>query len=348
MPVLLWLAPSALAALSAVSLVLGGAWTFLIPVIAFGLVPLVDQLYPGSAVNPDDDEQARRLRDGRYDLFLLLTTPFHLGLLALYLSGVASGAWSGAALAGATFTTGISCGVFGINVAHELGHRQDRRYHLVAQVLLLSTLYLHFFIEHNRGHHRRVATPDDPASARRGETVYGFWARSVIGSWRSAWALEADRLRNAGQSPWSWANQMLRFQVVQAAAAAGVLALGGPAALAGWVAVSLVGVLLLETVNYLEHYGLERRRNERGVWERVRPQHSWNSNRPAGRLLLFDLTRHADHHANATRPYAVLRHHDDAPKLPAGYAAMVVMALVPPLFHRVMHRALDSLPGAAA
>jgi alkane 1-monooxygenase len=347
MPMILWLTPTLLIGLGALSLAIGGLWTFTLPLVSFGLIPILDQLHPGSEDNPSEAEQAARLRDWRYDAAVFVTIPAHFALLAQYLLGVAAGAWSGASLVGATFTMGIACGVYGINVAHELGHRQDRRYHLLSQLLLLSTLYMHFFIEHNRGHHRRVATPDDPASARRGEGLYAFWLRSVVGSWRGAWTLEADRLRHAGRSPWSWDNQLLRFELVQLVAVIAVGALLGPAALGGWLAASLTGILLLESVNYLEHYGLHRATTERGTWERVQPRHSWNSNRAAGRLLLFDLTRHADHHAHATRPYPLLRHHPEAPELPAGYPAMILLALAPPLFRVVMDRQLDRLTPTA-
>lgn len=343
MPLLLWLAPSLLIVGASLSLWAGGWWTFFIPAFSFGLVPIFDQLGPGSPDNPSDEEATRRLADPRYDLLVLITLPLHLGFLVQYLSGVATGTWTGASMVGAALTAGISCGVYGINVAHELGHRSDRRYHLLSQALLLTSLYMHFFIEHNRGHHRRVATPDDPASARRGESLYAFWWRSVTGSWLDAWALENERLRNAGRPVWSWHNQMLRFQVIQVVAMAGVGLLLGPTALLAWVMAALGGALLLETVNYLEHYGLQRERTERGTWERVQPHHSWNSNRTAGRVLLFDLTRHADHHAHATRPFSVLRHHPEAPELPAGYPAMVLLALVPPLFFAVMDRQLDRL-----
>ena len=337
----LYAIPLLLALGTLASLVAGGLWTFWLPVLAFGLVPFLDQVSAGSTDNLTPEQEAARLASPWYDLALYATIPAHLAVLAVGLHFIASGAYTGASLVGAVASVGISCGVFGINNGHELGHRADKRHQRAAQLLLLSTLYLHFFIEHNRGHHRRVATPDDPASARQGETLYAFWLRSVTGGFQSAWDLEASRLRNAGESVWSLNNQMLDFQLVQAGAMLAVAALAGPAVAGWWLVVSLIGILLLETVNYMEHYGLSRELNAHGTFERVRPQHSWNSNRTAGRVLLYDLTRHSDHHAHATRPYPVLRHHDEAPQLPMGYPAMVLLSLVPPLFFAVMDPVVD-------
>lgn len=332
----LWLLPPSFAAM-----LVGGPLVWLVPVVTFGILPVVDQLSRGTHHNPADDEAAARLADGRFDALLIAVVPAQVALLLLFLTQVSRGALTGADLVGATATMGIACGVYGINVAHELGHRTSRTHQRLAQVLLLTSLYLHFFVEHNRGHHRRVATPDDPASARRGETVYAFWLRSIPGSWRHAWQLENDRVQRAGQPWWSWDNQMVRFTTVEVTAVAVVGFAFGPWALLHGLAAAALGALLLETVNYLEHYGLTRNLIEHGVYERVRPAHSWTSDRPAGRAFLFDLTRHADHHAHAARPFSVLRHFDEAPELPMGYPAMILLALVPPLFFAVMDPALD-------
>jgi alkane 1-monooxygenase len=334
-------APIAMIVLGLATIYAGGLWTWTFPIISFVLVPLLDQLSPGSTENPTASEEEARLADPTYDVLIVATLPLHLTMLSYGIWKVTHGMLSPAAAAGAIASMGLSCGVYGINVGHELGHRAGKGWQRLAWICLGSSLYLHFFVEHNRGHHRRVATPDDPASARRGETVYAFWVRSIYGSLVGAWELEATRLRNLGRSAWSVQNQTLMFFAAQAVAMALVGALAGPAALACWMVCALLGALLLETVNYLEHYGLARDRAAHGGWERVRPEHSWNSNRTAGRVLLYDLTRHSDHHAFATRPYPVLRHHDEAPELPAGYPAMILLSLVPPLFFAVMHARID-------
>ncbi len=322
--------------LALVGLWRGGAATALLPLVVFGLVPLAELALPGTTANPGREDERRRREGGVFDLLLYVQVPLQWAILGTYLWGLSAGWWTGLALVGATATTGICCGALGINVAHELGHRPQRAPRWAAWALLLSTHYLHFYIEHNRGHHARVATPDDPASARLGESLPAFWWRAVRGAYRSAWALEDKRLRGRAHPRRSPDNLMLRFTLVQLGALAAVGLVLGPAAVAGWLVVSVAGALLLETVNYIEHYGLARARLPSGRYERTRPAHSWNSERLLGRVLLFDLTRHSDHHAHASRPYPVLRHHQAAPELPAGYPAMVLLALVPPLFFRVM------------
>ena len=342
MSTILYCIPFILAVGTFASLLVGGLWTFFVLVIAFGLVPMIDQLGPGSTDDLSPAEAAVRLANPWFDRLLYATIPVHFAILGVGIHHIVVGAYPGASLVGAVASVGISCGIFGINIGHELGHRGDKRHHRAAQLLLFSTLYLHFFIEHNRGHHRRVATPDDPASARRGETIYAFWFRSVFGGARGAWYLEAARLRHIGSSVWSFHNQMLVSLTIQGAAIVGVGLVAGPAAVGWWMVASLIGILLLETVNYMEHYGLTREKNENGVFERVRPEHSWNSDRVAGRVVLYDLTRHSDHHAHVTRPYSMLRHSHDAPQLPMGYPAMILLSLVPPLFFSVMDPAVDN------
>jgi alkane 1-monooxygenase len=310
----------------------GGAWTFFLPVFVFVTLPLLEQLVPRDITNWSPERERSLWKDRFFDAVLLAVVPAHVGLLLLWLPRVASGTLTPVELVGTTFSAGIACGVFGINVGHELGHRKERWAHVAAWILLGTSLYTHFFVEHNRGHH-------------------AFWVRSILGSLRSAWELEASRLRSAGRSPWSWDNLVLRLKVFEAAAILAVGLAWGPVALGAWFVAALIGALLLETVNYLEHYGLQRDLNDLGHYERVQPHHSWNSDRPIGRALMFELTRHSDHHANAARPYQVLRHFDDVPELPAGYPAMILAALVPPLFFAIVHPILDrrvSPPEAAA
>lgn len=331
-----YLMPFLLIPPSALSLWMGGAWTWFLPAFSFVLLPLAEQLDRGSTDNPDTASEAARRDDPWFDRLAWGVVPAQYALLLVFLLLVRAGHFEGWSLAGAIATMGIACGVYGINVGHELGHRRRPFEQHLSKALLLTSGYVHFFVEHNRGHHRHVATPDDPASARRGESVYAFWLRSVVGSYRHAWSIENERLDRKGVPRLSWDNEMVRLSVSQGVFAVGVGLVGGLAGLAAWIPAAVIGFLLLETVNYLEHYGLVRHRKEHGGYERVRPAHSWNSNRPLGRAFLFDLTRHSDHHAHATRPYQVLRHHDEAPELPAGYPAMILLALVPPLFHRAM------------
>jgi alkane 1-monooxygenase len=201
---------------------------------------------------------------------------------------------------------------------------------------------MHFFIEHNRGHHKNVSTDEDPASSRYGETVYSFYFRTISGSWLSAWHLEAERLKKANQGFWTWHNEMLRFQIIQIAFVAAIYAVFGTQTMLFFLASAAIGCLLLETVNYIEHYGLRRQKNG-NRYERTLPIHSWNSNHPIGRLVLLELSRHSDHHYIANRKYQLLRHFDDSPQMPTGYPGMMLLALCPPLWFRVMHKKIKNI-----
>lgn len=329
--------------LAALSLWLGGAWTIAVPALVFGLLPAIEAFLPGSYRNPSPDEEAaRRGRLWAYDAVIFAALALHIGVLVGFLVGLSQGQWSGPALAGALATVGLSCGAIGINLGHELGHRQSKLHQWGARLALGTSLYAHFIVEHNRGHHVRVATPDDPASAARGEALYPFWARSIVGGWRSAWGIEAKRLALRGERALSLHNEVLVGALVQAGLVVAVGLTLGPAAALGWLGAGLGGVLLLETVNYVEHYGLRRAQRPDGRYDRVTPLHSWTSDRAIGRVLLFELTRHADHHANAGRPYPVLRHFEAAPELPQGYPAMILLALIPPLWFKVMDAHVDA------
>jgi alkane 1-monooxygenase len=223
-----------------------------------------------------------------------------------------------------------------INLAHELGHQSSRAERLLAKLALAPSAYGHFFVEHNRGHHVRVATPEDPASARYGESFYRFYPRCVLGGVASAIELEGRRLRDAGRSFWHPSNELLQGWAMT------LVLWGALTAWLGWIvlpfllAQAIYGSSLLELVNYVEHYGLCRRRGADGRYERCRPEHSWNSNHLVSNLVLYQLQRHSDHHAHATRSYQALRHFDDAPQLPSGYMGMILLAYVPPLWFRVM------------
>ncbi len=318
-------------------------WAWSVPVFSFVVVPLVELFIRGrrDTLSPEAEEAV--LADPLFDRLLYLIVPIQWYLLALFLVRIAAGGLAVGQFAGMVLTMGILCGVYGINVAHELGHRAQRWERTLARALLLSTLYMHFIIEHNRGHHRRVATPEDPASARYGETVYAFWVRSVVYSWISAWHIEADRLRKAGERPYGRKNEMLHAMALQGGLVAGIVAVFGWVAAWTYLCAALVGILLLETVNYIEHYGLRRVRSEHGGYGRVQHVHAWNSDHLLGRILLFELTRHSDHHWKASKKYQVLQSLEEAPQLPTGYPGMMLLSLVPPLFFAVVHPPLRLL-----
>ncbi len=316
----------------------GGLATALFPVVAFILIPLVELFLKGRGADGYGEGGEHSIA---HDLvlgfgYLMVWIGFFL-----LIDRLAAGSPSLLHTVGLIFCSGILFGAVGINVAHELGHRPNKLVRSLGQALLFPSFYMHFTIEHNRGHHRWMATPKDPATARHGELLYAFWFRSTIGGWFSAWRIEAHRLSGKGLRQQILDNQMLRVQLIQLVAALGVGFGLGWTVLAGWVSAAIVGFLLLETVNYVEHYGMVRKMNANGRYERVTRKHSWTSDHPVSRALLFELPRHADHHAHAGRPYGALRHFDDAPQLPTGYAGMVMLALIPPLYFRVMNRAVE-------
>jgi alkane 1-monooxygenase len=318
-----------------------GVWSWATLILAFGIFPILDELLPASTKNPSPEEEASRLKNPVFDMLLYACAPICYFLLAGYFHVIREGGLSGFETAGLTVSIGIVLGALGINVAHELGHRSHPREQALAKWGLLPVLYQHFFIEHNRGHHRHVSTDEDPATARKNETVYTFFLRSIVGQYRNAWTLESERLLRKGQKFWSWQNEMLRFQLFQLAYLAIVGAFFGISVLPYALAVATVGVLLLETINYIEHYGLRRKILPNGRPERVLPIHSWNSDHEMGRIVLFELTRHSDHHYLASRKYQILRHMDESPQLPTGYPGSMLMALVPPLWFSVMNPRLE-------
>jgi alkane 1-monooxygenase len=321
----------------------GGWWSLGSIYIAFVMIPLLEPFLPGSDRNLSPDEEKAKLSVRFFDWLLYLNVPLLYGLLIFFFHTLVNRDLTGGEMLGMTLNVGLVVGTIGINVAHELGHRSNKREQFLAKTLLLSALYMHFFIEHNRGHHKHVATPKDPATSRFNESIYAFWWRSVTGSYRHAWALEKRRLEALDVSPWSWQNEMVRFQVVQVMYLIGVGLIWGPTVACFAIGTAIVGFLLLESVNYIEHYGLVRKQLASGRYEPVTPRHSWNSNHELGRIFLYELTRHSDHHYKATRKYQVLRHMDESPQLPLGYPTSILMALVPPLWFKKMNPIVEAV-----
>jgi alkane 1-monooxygenase len=320
-----------------------GPWAWSTLILVFGLLPLIELFSPESTENMPDSQADQRSKNLFFDILLYANAPLLFGIVGWYLWLVAKASPSPIEVLGLTFSVGIVAGANGINVAHELGHRAKRAEQWLAQLMLLPTLYQHFFVEHNRGHHKNVATDEDPASARLGENLFAFWLRSVTGSWRSAWALEHERLSKNGQNTLSWDNAMLRYSIYQTTWLVCIAAFLGWKALLGAVSVAVIGFLLLETVNYIEHYGLRRAVLPNGRPEPVSPRHSWNSNHELGRIFLYELTRHSDHHYKSTRKYQILRHMDESPQLPFGYPTSIVVALFPPLWFRLMNKRIPPI-----
>lgn len=313
-------------------------------IFTFGLVPLMDVVVGNDTSNPPDSQVAAIESDRWYRWLTYAYLPLQ------YLSLVfACWLWTTADLSaldrlGLAATVGIVGGI-AINAAHELGHKRDDVERWLSKIALAQSGYGHFYVEHNRGHHVRVATPDDPASSRLGESFWRFWPRTVTGSAQSAWAMESRRFSRRGTTRWTWRNDVLNAWAMTVFLWLVLVAAFGPAVLVLLVLQAVVAFTLLELVNYIEHYGLLRApRGDKFV--KVTARDSWNANNTASNLLLYHLQRHSDHHANPARRYQALRHFDDAPQLPSGYAAMVLLALIPPLWFKVMdQRVVDHYEG---
>ncbi len=306
-------------------------------ILLFGFLPFLELFTKGSTENLSEVEEAIAKEDRWYDWILYSLVPIQLFLLGYFLNAVQQPDLPIYVRIGMTTAFGMSCGILGINAAHELGHRSSWYEKAMSKILLMTTLYMHFFIEHNRGHHKNVSTDEDPASSRYGENVYAFHLRTITGSWLSAWRLEASRLKKAKLPFWSWHNEMIRFQIIQLSLVIGIGVNFGWAVLLFFLGAATIGCFLLETVNYIEHYGLRRKKTDNG-YERTMPAHSWNSNHPIGRVVLLELSRHSDHHFLANRKYQILRHFDESPQMPTGYPGMMLLSLIPPLWFKVMHR----------
>ena len=305
--------------------------------ILYGAIPALDWLFGEDTSNPPNEALAGLESDTYYSWVLYAFVPLQMAVLAF-------GGWLAVThelpwyhYVGLSLSVGIINGI-GINTAHELGHKKSKFDRWLARIALAPTFYGHFFVEHNRGHHKNVATPHDPASSRFGESFYAFLPRTIIGSFRSAWNLEAERLQRLGKGVWSLQNENLQSWAMSVVLFGALTAVLGWAVLPFLVIQAIYGFSLLEVVNYLEHYGLLRQQGQDGRFVRCEPEHSWNSNHVVSNLFLYQLQRHSDHHANPTRHYQSLRHFDNSPQLPSGYAGMIVLAYIPPLWFAVMNK----------
>lgn len=317
-------------------------WWIAAPLLyAWVFIPFLELLLPANPSNLSEQEASLVKEDKLYDFWLYIIVPIHYYGIYLFLYSFQQ-TITPVEIAGRIFVMGLLCGSFGINVAHELGHRKTPFEKTLAKILLLTSLYMHFYIEHNKGHHKNVSTPEDPSSARKGETVYAFYIRSVFSGLASAWKIAASDQKKKNKPVWSLSNEMIQFFIFQILFVSLIYWYAGLTVTLYYTAAAVIGFLLLETVNYIEHYGLQRRKTETG-YERAMPEHSWNSDHVIGRLMLFELSRHSDHHYMASKKYQLLQHHENAPQMPTGYPGMMILALVPPLWFSIMHPKLKAL-----
>jgi alkane 1-monooxygenase len=327
----------------------GGYWNFIAIFFSFVFIPFVDQLLGIDKSNVSETDVKLVSEEFYYRFVTYCWTYFQMAFLIWGAFAVSSGAlqsgwhWLGFIISFSLVTGGI-----GITVAHELGHKRSQLEKFYGKALLMTVTYMHFYIEHNRGHHVHVATPEDPATARKNESFYKFWFRSVFGGYSHAWRIENESMRRKNLPVLSFHNEMVRFAILPFLFCAMLTAI-----VSFWAgritwevpvlffSQSLFAFSLLELVNYVEHYGIERREIAPGKYERVNPLHSWNASHLISNFFLFQLQRHSDHHAYAHKRYHVLNHYEESPQLPFGYPTMILLALVPPLWFGVMDRRLE-------
>jgi len=314
----------------------GQQWMLWIPLVfLYIVIPLLDYLFPNDSSNPPEQIVPQLEADSYYRLLNHLTVPLHFVILIIGAWFVANNqlGWSG--LLAISLTVGAISG-FGINTGHELGHKKDALDRLAARLVLAVPFYGHFTSEHNAGHHAQVATPEDSASARFGESIYRFVLREIPGGLSRAWRLESKSLQRRGLKAWSWQNEILQSYALSVLLYGGLVLAFGAVVLPFLLIQTAFAWWQLTSANYIEHYGLLRQKGPDGRYERCQPHHSWNANHIASNLVTFHLERHSDHHAFAARRYQSLRHFEDVPQLPSGYFGMFLLSYVPPLWRRVM------------
>lgn len=320
-----------------------GWFTYLPALVFFGLVPLLEFFIKPDTTNFSKEEEKIEKENKWYTYLLYLTLPIQIVFLIFFFYAIQEPNLSNSEIFGRIFGMGIMCGVLGINVGHELGHRNNRLDEFIGELLLLSSLNTHFLPYHNGGHHYNVATPKDAATARKNELLFVFWFRSHLTSYFQAWQLENKRMKNLDISWFHYQNRMVVYTFCNLFLLTFIYYIFGQFVLFTFIAAAIIGILLLETVNYIEHYGLLRKKNNHGRYERVKRNHSWNSNHQVGQILLFNLSRHSDHHYNGAKHYQLLKSLPESPQMPTGYPGMMLLAFLPPIWFWVMNKKLSTL-----
>ncbi|MEL7220997.1 MAG: alkane 1-monooxygenase [Bacteroidota bacterium] len=313
------------------------AWTGII--VLYVLVPVLEQIFPPDRYNLDTVERELAEEDKLYDWVMYLMVPLHLYVVYVFLNTISDPGLATADIIARVLTMGTVLGVIGINVGHELGHKtRDIAKQFFAQVLLTTSVQNHFMPYHNGGHHKDIGTPADLTSAEKGDNFYFFALRSQIGGYFKTWRLEDKRLRAQGKNP--YLNPMLIYTLLPWLMLFGFYYIFGAYVALCYFIAAVYGIAILEAQNYFAHYGLRRKKLANGRYERVNACHSWNSDHIIGRVLLFELTRHSDHHHLGGKTYQILDSREESPMLPYGYPAMLVLSFFPFLFRPVMAKQL--------
>jgi alkane 1-monooxygenase len=311
-------------------------------ILFFGLVPIIELFFKADSTNFDKETAKFEKENKLYNWILYAAIPVQIGMLIFFLYTMQEPLTT-VEYVGRISSMGIMCGVLGINLGHELGHRLNKTEQFLGELMLLTSLNTHFLPYHNGGHHFNVATPNDAATARKNEPLYIFWIRSHFSSYIEAWQLENKRMKARDTSSFSLQNKMIKYTIANVVLLTTIYYFFGWIVLLSFILAAITGILLLQTVNYIEHYGLLRNKNEHGRYERVKHLHSWNSDHVIGRLVLFNLSRHSDHHYNGSKHYQVLKSLPESPQMPTGYPGMMLLSLVPPIWFKYMNAKISSI-----
>lgn len=308
-------------------------------ILLYVLVPVLENFIPTNSYNFSKEENKLAKKDWFYDWILYLLVPLHLYVIYVFLVTIANPSLEIVDLIAYLIIMGTILGINGINGGHELGHKIEHPFKMfLARILLTTSFQNHFITYHNGGHHRDVATPNDLTTAKKGDVFYFFAIKSQIGGYFKSWRLEAEKIKSKG------GNQLLNPMIVHTII---------PWLFLGFIYLffsievtllyflaAIFGISILEAQNYFSHYGLKRKQKEDGTYERVKVEHSWNSDHVIGRVFLFELTRHSDHHFSGAKHYQILRSKDESPMLPYGYPAMLILSYFPFLFKPIMEKQL--------
>lgn len=319
-----------------------GMFSYTSIVYVFIFIPIVEIFSPQKQGLFTENETNARLKNKLFDWLLYLNVPVVYALLFYGLYVFSIKPMQPYEYVGLIFSLGILLATNAVNVAHELGHRKSKFERVLTRLLLLPCLYMHFTLEHNRGHHKYVATEQDPATAKRGQMLYHFWITSVLGQFINAWRIQLAELKKKELNVISFENKLLLFSVVQLGYLTVIYLVFGLWSFVLALLAGIISFLFLETINYIEHYGLVRKKIA-GKYEKVQHTHSWNSDHIIGRIVLYELTRHSDHHYRASKKYQTLESKKGSPRLPFGYPTSILMAFLPPLWFFVIHRRLKEL-----
>lgn len=314
-----------------------GIFLYFTPFYVFFIIPVIEIFMTKFSLDKSNQTaETKNKAHWIFDLMLYLNLPLIFAIILLSLNIIQSGL-KNYEFIGLVFSVGIVISSNGINVAHELCHRTNFIEKSIGKVMLIPSLYMHFYLEHNFGHHLNVATKQDPVTAKYNEPLYSFWISAIKGELIGAIKIQKQRLSVENRSFFSFYNDFLWYAVIQTTYLILIVNFFGFIALIFSILIALVSILLFESVNYIEHYGLLRKKTRSGRYERVQLKHSWNSNHSLGRIVLYELTRHSDHHKISSKKYQNLESYDEAPQLPYGYPTSILIALLPWVWFRLIN-----------